>query len=117
VKSIAAFPGPKVSPAIGVDALSGRWRGETGGSCGMIAEMTIETKHFNGWVGFVSGTVVKFSGTMEDDGTIVIKSNDGRGYVNIVGQLPHLRINKVLNAGGSAPGCDTSSILFHKIGP
>jgi hypothetical protein len=123
VKSTAAFPSPRVGPAIGVDALSGRWRGDSG-MCGMITEMTIEAKHFDGWVTFFqSSTVAKFSGTIEDDGTINITPSDPHSLVNISGQLPQLRINKAVDYGANGSPlftkqtCTGASMLFKKITP
>jgi hypothetical protein len=122
VKSTAAFPSPKVGPAIGVDALSGRWRGDTSGMCGMATEMTIEAKHFNGWITFAfSSTVAKYTGTIEDDGTINIKSSDGQSLVDITGQLPQLRIKNAMILGTGAivtqNNCPGSSLYFKKVNP
>jgi hypothetical protein len=90
----------------------------------MTTEMTIEAKHFNGWITFAfSSTVAKFSGTIEDDGTINITPSDPRSLVNISGQLPQLRINKAMDYGpNSAPfftkqTCTGASMSFKKISP
>jgi hypothetical protein len=120
VKSTAAFPSPKIGQAVGVDALSGRWRGDTAGMCGLTTEMTIEARHFTGWITFAySNTVTDFSGTIEDDGTIKLESSGGRSLVNISGQLPQLRINKAMDFGHSGivtqGNCPGSSIYFKKI--
>jgi hypothetical protein len=119
VKSIAAFPGPKVSPAIGVDALSGRWRGNSG-MCGMNAEITIEAKFFHGWLTFeYSGASSKFSGEIKDDGTIDLKVSGGSGYAVITGRFPNLNINKAFDTASAwtAKNCVGSFFSFTRVTP
>jgi hypothetical protein len=119
VGSTAALPSPKVSPALGVDTLSGRWRGNSG-LCGMNAEITIEAKFFHGWVTFkYSDASSNFSGEIKDDETIDLKVSGGSGYADITGKFPNLRINKAFDTAGAwtDKNCNGAFFSFTRVTP
>ena len=100
---------------VDVSAMSGRWRGDAP-FCGMVAEITIETTSFHGWLRFRNhNTAPEFSGKMAADGTIDLKVYDPLAFVHLVGKLPNLRIDHLTTEVRT--DCNGSAYVFTRITP
>jgi len=101
---------------VDVSAMSGRWRGDAA-FCRTVAEITIETTSFHGWLRFSNhNTAPEFSGKMADDGTVDLKVSDATSFVHLVGKFPNLRIDRLMINEGRTD-CNGSAYVFTRITP